>query len=219
MPPVWKPGTGRTECASSDVPRAYENVPVLAGVSRRCVCYARGGGQEPKPARIYSVAQAYEVYSAVLPEEWTWRYAKSNTLLIKAETVSYQMCLAPDSKSKKLLEAAIADFRQVNQSPWRLDSRFDISKQYELVAPEILSAPFQLAGQDGWPQFHAEHPNSVGWIELSAVGFNEDKTIAVVYVGHHCGGLCGGGGFSVLHKVDGKWRPLSWSGGTCAWAS
>jgi hypothetical protein len=109
----------------------------------------------------------------------------------------------------------------VNRKAWRLDSRFEISKPYELIAWNVLNVPFRRAAPayDGWSQFDAEHPNSVGWIELSAVGFNEDETIAVVYAGHHCGGLCGGGMFRVLHKVEQKWEPFAWNGGSCAWAS
>ena len=189
---------------------------VLAGAS--VVIYSQETKSE-KPTQTYSIAQAYEVYSTILPDEWAWRDAKSKTLLIRAETVSYQMCLAPDAQSRNVLDSAITDFSSVNRNTWRLDRLFDITKPYELVASDVLSAPFKLAGPAGWSNFNAEHPNSVGWIELSAVGFNDRKTIAVVYVGHHCGGLCGGGAFSVLHKVEGKWRPLPWSGGTCAWAS
>jgi hypothetical protein len=45
---------------------------------------------------------------------------------------------------------------------------------------------------------------AVGWIDISGVGFNDRNTIAVVYIGHHCGSLCGGGKFHVLQKKDGK---------------
>jgi hypothetical protein len=62
-------------------------------------------------------------------------------------------------------------------------------------------------------------PYTGGWIELSAIGFNADKTVAVVYMGHLCGGLCGGGQFHVLQKKDGKWEPLKWQGKRCAWVS
>jgi hypothetical protein len=56
-------------------------------------------------------------------------------------------------------------------------------------------------------------------MELSAVGFNPEKSIAVVYAGHHCGNLCGGGGFAVLRKEAGKWKPMAFRGQQCVWAS
>ena len=121
------------------------------------------------------------------------------------ETVSYQMCLAPDTVSKQILGPAIADYIKVNQKRWLLQRQFQIEKPYELAPTNQLSNVLQT--QAG------------GLIEVSAVGFNDPKTVAVVYMGHHCGGLCGGGEFHVLQKKDGKWQPLIWNGTTCAWAS
>ncbi|MBV8705956.1 MAG: hypothetical protein JO028_02115 [Acidobacteriaceae bacterium] len=175
--------------------------------------------KDAKPVQTYSIQEAYKVYSAVLPDEWTWRYANSKILLIKAETVPYQMCLTPDAESAKLLDPAIVNFRIVNGTTWTLERKLDISKPYELVPGAALQAPFKTNGPAGWSDFKREHPDSVGWIELSAVGFNHDKTVAIVYIGHHCGGLCGGGGFRVLRKSEGKWKGLAWNGGSCAWAS
>lgn len=172
-----------------------------------------------KPAQAYLVPEAYEVYSAILPDQWTWRDAKASALVIRAETVSHEMCLKPDAKSAELLDPAIADFVKVNSTPSVLQQMFNISKPYELIDSETLMAPFKAAGVNGWKSFNAIHPNSAGWIELSAVGFIEDKSIAVVYVGHSCGGLCGGGGFTVLRKIGGIWKPLKWKGGACSWAS
>ena|SRR5579875_1102922 len=171
------------------------------------------------PPQLYTVPEAYEVYSTLLPAEWTWRDAHSKTLVIQAETKPYQMCLVPDAKSKPLLDTAITDYMIVNGKTWNLDRRFDIAKTYQLVPRQTLFAAFNAAGPTGWANFNAEHPDSVGWIELSAVGFNADKTVAVVYAGHHCGGLCGGGGFWVFQRIDAKWKPLKWSGSSCAWAS
>ncbi|MGA7410881.1 MAG: hypothetical protein WBW33_10370 [Bryobacteraceae bacterium] len=172
-----------------------------------------------QPAQTYAVAEAYQVYSAILPDEWTWRYTNSQMFVIRAETVSYEMCLVPTGQYRELLKPAIADFRIENRKTRKLDRLLAISKPYELVGSDALAAPFAVSGQDGWSRFSSEHPGSVGWIEFSAVGFNEAKAIAVVYVGHHCGNACGGGGFNVLRKVNGKWKALSWTGQICAWAS
>lgn len=58
-----------------------------------------------------------------------------------------------------------------------------------------------------------------GWIELSAVGFSADKSIAIVYMGHHYGNLGGKGEFHVLQKRGGVWMPLEWKGAACMWMS
>ena len=62
---------------------------VFAGMSIAAYPQATDLG---RAVQLYSVAEAYEVYSAILPEEWTWCYAHSKILLIGAETVSYRMC-------------------------------------------------------------------------------------------------------------------------------
>jgi len=43
--------------------------------------------------------------------------------------------------------------------------------------------------------------------EVSAVGFNNEHTRALVYVGHICGGLCGRGTYHLMVKINGKWEP------------
>jgi hypothetical protein len=171
----------------------------------------------PAPLKSYNISEAYEVYSTVLPEEWTWKDAKAKLLAIRDQTVAYEMCVKPDEESKKILGSAIRDYVKANETPWLLQSDFRIEKPYRLIPSGEMD---KLAREkQGWETLLRFYPGSVGWLELSAVGFNEDKTVAVVYVGHHCGALCGGGGFYVLQKKDGKWQPLKWKGTSCAWAS
>ncbi|HEY6765907.1 MAG TPA: hypothetical protein VI386_14175 [Candidatus Sulfotelmatobacter sp.] len=52
------------------------------------------------------------------------------------------------------------------------------------------------------------NPNSGGYIILSAVGFNKEKTEAFVYSGSSCGSLCGHWGFHLLEKIDGNWKKV-----------
>jgi hypothetical protein len=171
-------------------------------------------------AKAYDDVEAYKVYSAILPNEWPWSEANATTLVIRAETEPYAMCIAPDKKSEKIVGNAIADYKKKNAKKWLLQRQFEIDKSYEMVSSEEIDTIFNTEGIAGWKTFYERHPDSGGWIELSAVGFNPSKTIAVVYAGHSCGGLCGGGTFHILQKVNGKWLPLRLEGGTsCAWES
>jgi len=172
-------------------------------------------------AAAYNDPDAYEVYSAILPQEWPWRVAKAQALAIRTETEPYKMCGHPDSESdrpQQPLVAAIADYEKENQKEWLLQKQFEISKPYELVSKEEITTAFNEGVGLGWRTFNTRHPDSHGWVELSAVGFDSSKTVAIVYVGHHCGGLCGGGTFHVLQKIDGKWMPVKW-GSFCMWVS
>jgi hypothetical protein len=170
--------------------------------------------------KIYDDAEAYKVYSAILPQEWPWRDADARTLVIRTETEPYGMCINPDKESEKIVGTAIADYKNKNEKKWLLQRHFEIGKPYEMVSSDEIDTIFKTEGVSGWTKFYERHPDSGGWIELSAVGFNPSKTIAVVYAGHSCGGLCGGGTFHILQKVEGKWIPLRLKGGTsCSWAS
>ena len=72
--------------------------------------------QPTKAVQSYVVPEAYEVYSAILPAQWTWHDAKASNLVIRAETVTYEMCLKPDNDSREILDAAIADFVKMNRT-------------------------------------------------------------------------------------------------------
>jgi hypothetical protein len=168
----------------------------------------------------YDEAEAYRVYSAILPQEWPWSEANAKTLVIRTETEPYAMCIQPDKESEKIVGDAIADYKKKNQKKWLLGRQFEIAKPYEMIPGDEIDTIFKTEGTAGWKTFYERHPDSSGWIELSAVGFNAAKTVAVVYAGDSCGSLCGGGTFHILQKVDGKWIPLRLKGVTsCAWAS
>ena len=90
---------------------------------------------------------------------------------------------------------------------------------YEFASSEDLQAFFKPDGA-GWEGLAKRYPDSAhSYIVLSPVAFNADKTIAVVYVGHSCGSLCGGGTVHVLENKDGIWKNMRWRGTSCAWAS
>jgi hypothetical protein len=168
---------------------------------------------QPKP---YEDAEAYEVYGAILPTEGPWQVAKAKSLVIRSETKGYKMCLSPDEESEKIIGQAISQYVKLNEKNWLLKRGLSIEKSYELVPYDELKSALK---QGGWENFYKQYPNSGGWIELSAIGFNADKTVAVVYMGHHSWSLSGGGGFHVLQKKDGKWVPLKWKGSSCGWES
>jgi hypothetical protein len=76
-----------------------------------------------------------------------------------------------------------------------------------MVGANEIDAAFQTG--KGWDEFHARHPDSGGYFVMSTVGFNRDKTLAVVYTGSTCGGLCGRWALHLLQKIDGKWKTVS----------
>jgi len=88
-----------------------------------------------------------------------------------------------------------------------------------LVRGFLMEKPYDLVPQKEIPAFYARYPRSQGYIHVSAVGFNSDKTKAMVYLGHWCGSLCGGGTYHLLEKIEGKWRKANIKAVSCVWAS
>ena len=170
------------------------------------------------PPLPYEDIDAYEVYAAILPSDWPWREVGAKRLIISRETKGYEMCLRPEKEYEEIVGPAISDYVRLNKRPWHLQRNFQIQKPYKIITSDELNSIFER-GVEGWKMFYEKYPDSGGSIELSAVGFNADKTVAVVYMGHSCGGLCGGGRFHVLQKEDGKWRLLEWKGESCSWVS
>lgn len=62
-------------------------------------------------------------------------------------------------------------------------------------------------GQPG--DFERRFPNNFGHFAISQAGLNFSKTEAIFYVDHYCGGLCGGGAYVLMRKVNGVWSVVA----------
>jgi hypothetical protein len=114
------------------------------------------------------------------------------------------MCLAPPADQLSVYRPVIEDFERRNQRRLTLQRKFGLPA-YTLVNPADKTPP--------------QNPRLL--FEVSAVGFNKDHNLALVYIAHHCGGLCGGGTYHLMAKKNGKWVPdRDFRGGpTCLWVA
>jgi hypothetical protein len=188
---------------------------LLAGLLIPSLC--RSFAQDLSSAKPYDIAEAYQIYSLLLPHEESYGFGKG-TLVIQEDTASHTLetaCFDPKSASR--FKDALADYSCVQKRTWLLQRRFQIEKAYELVSSDTVNLLFKERGVDGWQDFYKRYPDSGGFIILSAVGFNKAKTLAVVYTGSSCGGLCGSWRFHLLEKTNGKWKEVP--GVTCTTVS
>jgi hypothetical protein len=157
----------------------------------------------PEP---YDVAEAYQVYNVLLPREEA-AGSEKGTLVIQQETVpgTYptEPCLTPEAASK--FKEAVADYKQVNTKPWLLRRQFQTEEPYEVVSSQSIQTLFK---RHDWEGFYKRYPDSGGYITLSGVGFNQDKTRAIVYSGTACGLLCGRWSWHLLEKIEGRWKEV-----------
>jgi hypothetical protein len=174
--------------------------------------------QQPSSPEAYTDEDAYRVYDALLPQD-----SSASTLVIDAETFarlsdakSYSWgpedCIGASVAAD--FKDAISDYNRLNRKKWLLQRKFSIQRPYEILDSATREVLFK---DDGWKAFYQRFPNSGGTFEMSAVGFNKDKTRAVVYFGHTCGNLCGAWSFELLKKVDGQWQSVP--GVTCSTVS
>ncbi len=160
------------------------------------LCISAGVAQDSEERQAYDVDEAYSIYSVLLPQEESFGFAIP-TLVIQQETVpkpNVSPCLTEGAAKK--FGGAEADFWRVNRRRWTLLRHFEINKPYKLVSEGTIRAG--LKNGDEWEYF-----------VLSAVGFNQDKTRAVVYMGIHCGSLCGHWSFHLLEKAGHTWKQVS----------
>jgi len=151
--------------------------------------------EQPQP---YADQDVYAIYSTIIDREWGSIPHEPQQLFISDQTVIiHKVCLRPDSKTQAILEPAIADYLKANQRPRSLGRFFHIDKPYDLVAASSTSVPY--------------------WIGFSAVGFNEDRTVALVAVDTVHLPHTSSGSFVVPSKKDGKWLRAEYSGNHCAW--
>ena len=109
---------------------------------------------------------------------------------------------------------AFADYGEVQKRTWLLQRRLQMERPYELVRSDTIRQFFNERGPEGWKDFNQRYPDSNGFIIVSPVGFNKSKTLAVVYTGSSCGGLCGRWIFHLLEKDrSGGWKAVP--GVTC----
>ncbi len=60
-----------------------------------------------------------------------------------------------------------------------------------------------------WQLFYERFPKTAGFASLSAIGYGNAGSEAIVYVQHSCGGLCGNGSMVRLKRQGDRWRVVS----------
>jgi hypothetical protein len=178
---------------------------------------------EPKLTAVQE-KDSYEIYSLLLrtemPPQW-----KITAWAIRQETQTFpnhsvsnvnnlRLCLDPSQDQRSIYLPLLEDYVAKNKKKLVLERNFDLP-EYALIEPtEVKEIQQRSRAADGFPF------NASVIFHVSAVGFNRDATRALVYVGHDCGSLCGGGQYHLLVKKDGQWQvDREYRGMSCMWAS
>lgn len=107
-------------------------------------------------------------------------------------------------KAPTLETTTIEGFRKANAGGAVIRPSFHIPIDYGLVDSAQLESIFKKRG-DVWDTYYKQFPGSQGILTFARVGFNANRTQALLYWSNRCGGLCGGGGYVVMGKRKGQW--------------
>jgi hypothetical protein len=174
--------------------------------------------QSNKSILPYENPDAYNVYSAVVSMSGQWDDSKSLVFLKELPLKEWPIgsareALQGDEEFRENFESVFKSFEEANRQSLFLENHFAIHKPYQLVGSAELEAAFRRnepgTHGDGWEGFRKCFPNATGYTIFSAVGFNAEKTLAIVFVEYRCGGLCGSARYYILEKRDKDWINFS----------
>jgi hypothetical protein len=207
-------------------------VGILAALALGTAAIRRTRDFKVPPPKSYDMAM-YDVYSDLLQAQHSWWDQlidpRSEAVLIRIETEPGQYhlvreqgfveaSLVPEERFKQAVDLAITDYVKRNSGVLELRRKFSLPN-YDLISgaeEQALLEEHDPSKQDSTCRaFQKKYPGYDRWVELSAVGFNEDQTVAVVYMVEWrgskplcSGGIFGNGGYRMLQKQDGKWHLL-----------
>lgn len=130
---------------------------------------------------------AYAVYSAIVPMQ----VVAAKPIAILRETWRVH-CLPSGKAFNEEWRSALESFKEENARPRTLLPRFQPEWPCERV-----------------PQTDVSSPRWGGYAIVSAVGFNQAKTRAMLFVMTSCGPFCGRGTFHFLEKRQGQWLSVA----------
>ncbi|MGA7925642.1 MAG: hypothetical protein WCA20_06565 [Candidatus Sulfotelmatobacter sp.] len=174
---------------------------IIAFAAILCLC----APAQNSVAEEYEDQDTYAIYSRLLPGEQSYGFAKGIIVIQQETTAPVKLddyCLTPEAARE--FKDAIEDYKR-HTEPMLLQRRFEIDKPYELVSTEVVGT---LIKNYNWDDFYKRYPDSGGIVRMTAVGFNRQRTLAIVFTGSQCNNLCGRGSFVLLKKLDGKWKPV-----------
>ena len=110
------------------------------------------------------------------------------------QTARFLSRISPDTKQ---------DWTDRNKEHTRLPSPCHLAP--ECVVFEVADIAPLVKNDRAWRGFMKKHPNSPGIVVVSRIGFNRDRTEAIVYIGRACGTICGEGEYARLVKLNNSW--------------
>ncbi len=153
------------------------------------------------PPMLTAEDESYAVYGAVLNQGML----RDKDLIVESKTMAGVRFSMPESYYRErfgLTTATVKDYLAENAQSRNLKS--DRFGDHLFLSGREIAANF-ADGNQGWDEFYERFPESEGIVYFSRVGFDFERTQALVYVGYNCGEACGSARFVILKKTNGDW--------------
>ena len=155
--------------------------------------------------------EALRIYAAVVPAFWATR--SKDPIVLRRETEDVEAM----TQCRSFTPSADPDWIAVQKKFWEENARrrllpqaLPFTEPYRLIAlSEIEKIDAALALK--YPGIYNQRPDSPPYVAVSAVGFNADKTKAMVYIRLRDRGEIRG-----LQRRDGRWATAPDANG-CVW--
>ena len=108
-------------------------------------------------------------------------------------------------KNQELQEETFKDFKNQNINSEKILKSEIPNDKIVLISSEEVDKIFKN-NRKGWDHFYRKFPKSQGILTLSKIGFNENKTQAIVYYGNQSHYLAGIGYLAYYIKINDSWK-------------
>jgi hypothetical protein len=173
--------------------------------------------EHPRPVPI---AKNREEDETIILASWvnlTLKKTPQNLVLVFESTRKPSLDYVPKEtmfkgvsiNGQKLLvdESTIASFRKHNTRSQPLPKKLTFAVPHKHLKADVLQAFFKE--EDGWKEFYKRYPKSHGYFSFARVGFNQERTEALLYVEEHVGWLHAGGRYVLFRKFEGAWHYIT----------
>jgi hypothetical protein len=152
----------------------------------------------------------YSLYSLVLEQLFT----NTNNLVVNQEIRAggpinnHSFMQSMKEQYSELDTMVFYDPVLAIDSVYYFENKFSVpSKKVSLISAEEIQYIFSNTEINaGWEEFYRRYPNSPGTISFSRIGYNTDKTQAVVDMGNMYASLRGEGFLVFLKLENNKWK-------------
>ena len=154
--------------------------------------------------------EEYVVYADVIHGEFIEPFDKviaieaSTSLLSGRPTKSHLKAIAEELpfSMPDLLPETLDNFLTKNQRPHRIGKLMGPRLNYVLVSTQEIKEIFR--DQEGWDRFYQKY-KAPGLLHFSRVGFDREKSQALLYVGHQQHWLVGSASYELRKKENEVW--------------